>query len=305
MDMLRRPVALLLAVGQALMLLAGCVSVRQTGSRPADGPGGGVAVRVFADDDARRAGSPGPPGVLGELERREGDGWRPVFRSLNPSWTVAGLTAGTYRVRFPAMLDGAGNVVRMDEKAFTVRVQDGRVTETEVTLRHVDTALVAAGVVVAVAAAIVLADFLDDNDLPDLPAPPPELAEAAFYITMDVISSVAWREVGDNLPPAVTSHFPAQGALVAARRPKVIFAFSEPLAVTEVEGQGVTVLGERSGLVAGDLGVDAEHWWLVWTPRRDLEPGDRFHVTLTADALEDAGGNELDEAVSFTFETAP
>ncbi|MEW6338478.1 MAG: Ig-like domain-containing protein [Acidobacteriota bacterium] len=303
MDSVRRTVAILLVLGQ--MILSGCVSVRQTGSRPADGAGGGVAVRVFPDDAARKAGAPGPSGVLGELERREGGGWRPVFRSLDPSWTVAGLAPGTYRVRFPAMLDESGNVVRMDEKAFTVEVREGRITETEVTLRHVDKALVAAGVVVAIAAAIVLADFLDDNDLPDLPLPPPEVAEAAFYITMDIIHSVTWQGLGDNLPPAITSHFPAQGALVAARRPKVIFAFSEPLAATEVEGQGVTVLGERSGLVAGDLAVDVEQWWLVWTPRQDLEPADTFHVTLAADAVEDARGNELREAVSFTFGTAP
>lgn len=305
MGALRRTVAVVLVFGQSLLVVSGCVSVRHAESRPADGPGGGVAVRVFADDASRKAGRPGPPGVLGELERREGEAWRPVFRSLDPSWTVAGLAPGTYRVRFPAVLDESGNVVRMDERAFTVKVEEGRISDTEVTLRHVDTALVAAGVVAAVAAAIVLADFLDDNDLPDLPVPPPELAEAAFYITMDIISAATWQGVGDTMPPAVTSHFPAHGALVAARRPKVIFALSEPPAATEVEGQGVTVLGEKSGLAAGDLAVDAEQWWLVWTPRHDLQPGDTFHVTLAADALEDTGGNELRDAVSFTFSTAP
>jgi hypothetical protein len=300
----RRVVAVVLVLGQVVLSLAGCVSVDTIGTRPADGPGGGVAVRVFADDGARKAGKVGPAGILGELERREGQRWVPVFRSLDPAWTVAGLAPGTYRLRFPARLDGAGNVVRMNERIEQVKVTEGMIVETQVILEHVDRALVVAGVVVAVLAAVVVSDYLDDHGLPDVPLPPPEAVEAAFYITMDVVAAATWSGVGDPLPPTVTSHFPAADALVAARRPRIIFALSEPLRPDEVEGQAVTVLAERGGLIDGDSSYDEENWWVVWTPRQDLPAGDTIRVTLAAEALEDRAGNELPEAVSFGFRTA-
>jgi hypothetical protein len=300
----RRVVAVVLVLGQLVLSMAGCVSVDTTGTRPAEGPGGGVAVRVFADDAARKAGKVGPAGIVGELERREGERWVPVFRSLNPAWTVAGLAPGTYRLRFPARLDDAGNVVRMDERIEQVKVTEGMIVETQVILEHVDKALVVAGVVVAVLAAVVVADYLDDHGLPDVPLPPPEVVEAAFYITMDVVAAATWSGVGDELPPTVTSHFPAAGALVAARRPRIIFALSEPLRPDEVEGQAVTVLAEQGGLIDGDTSYDEENWWVVWTPRQDFPAGDTIRVTLAAEALEDRAGNELREAVSFGFRTA-
>jgi hypothetical protein len=300
----KRCVAVVLVLGQVVLSLAGCVSVDTTGTRPAEGPGGGVAVRVFADDAARKAGKVGPAGILGELDRREGQGWVPVFRSLDPAWTVAGLPPGKYRLRFPARLDDAGNIVRMDEQTELVRVKEGMIVETQVILEHVDRALVVAGVVVAVVAAVVVSDYLDDHGLPDVPLPPPEVVEAAFFITMDVLAATTWSGVGDPLPPTVTSHFPATDALVAARRPRIIFALSEPLQPDEVEGQAVTVLAERGGLIAGDSSYDAENWWVVWTPREDLPAGDSIRVTLAAEALEDRAGNELEEAASFGFRTA-
>ena len=54
--MMKRTIALLLVMGQLTLVLAGCLSVQTTTTRPAEGPGGGVAVQVFADDNARRAG---------------------------------------------------------------------------------------------------------------------------------------------------------------------------------------------------------------------------------------------------------
>jgi len=299
-----RVVAVVLVLGQLLLSLGGCVSVDTTGTRPAEGPGGGVAVRVFANDAARKAGKVGPAGILGELERREGRRWVPVFRSLDPAWTVAGLTPGKYRLCFAAMLDDAGNVVRMDEQTELIRIEEGKIVETQVILEHVDRALVAAGVVVAVLAAVVISDYLGDHGLPDVPLPPPEVVEAAFYITMDVVYAATWYGVGDQLAPTVTSHFPATDALVAARRPRIIFALSEPLRPDEVEGQAVTVLAEQGGLIDGDSSYDEENWWVVWTPRDDLPAGDTIRVTLAAQALEDRAGNELEEPVSFGFRTA-
>ncbi len=102
----------------------------------------------------------------------------------------------------------------------------------------------------------------------------------------------------------MTSHFPGQDALVAARRPRVIFALSEPLDASELEGDAITVLGDASGLVPGLVSYDSQRWWLVWQPQADLGTYDLFHVTLSADSLEDASGNEPDQPYSFTFRTA-
>lgn len=301
---MRRVLAVVLVLGQVVLGLSSCLSVRAAGDRKAEGTGGGVAVAVFADDAARRAGKVGPDGVVGELERRDGRRWVTVFRSLEPSWAVAGLPAGKYRVRFPARLDQSGHVVRLSDNATTVKVKEGRISDVHATLEHVPTALVVVGVVTVVVAAVLISKYLSDHDLPEPPLPPPDVVEAIFYLTLDLSTGPGWYGVGDRLPPQVTSHFPADRALVAARRPRVIFSLSEPLRPGELEGRGVTVLGEESGLVPGVVSYDAEHWWVVWEPRQDLPGGDTFHVTLAADALEDLAGNELSGPVSFSFSTA-
>ncbi len=302
--MVRRWVARLLVVGQLSLCWQACTSVRTTGSREAQAQAGGIAVRVFADDAARRAGVPSPGAVLGELERREGGRWRPVFRSLSPSWAVAGLPPGSYRIRFPARLDEAGNVVRLSDSARRVEVREGRVTEVEAVLRHVPAAVVVLAAITVVAAAVLLAEWLDDHHLPAPPLPPPQLVEAVFYLSLEW-PGPAWVGVADRASPVVTSHFPADGALVAARRVRVVFAFSEPLQPEELEPAGLAVLGEKSGLVPGVVSYDQEHWWVVWEPQADLAADDTFHVSLAADAVEDLGGNELDAPVSFSFRSAP
>ncbi len=265
---------------------------------------GGVAVQVFADDAARRAGTPSPAAVLGELARHERGRWRVVFRSLSPSWAVAGLPPGNYRLSFPARLDEAGHVVRLGGRSRDVRVQPGRITEVEAVLRHVPTALVALAAVTVVVGVVLLAQWLDKHHVPLPPVPPPEVVETVFYLSLD-LARWGWIGVADASPPAVTSHFPVEGAVVAARRPRVIFAMSEPLQAGELEARGVTVLGARSGLVPGVVSYDDEHWWVIWEAQEDLAPGDTFHVTLDADAVEDLGGNELPGPVSFTFRSAP
>ncbi len=295
---------MVLVAAQVVLASSSCVSVRTTGSRELAGGGGGVGVTVFPDDAARRGGRPGPPAILGELDRREGRDWVPVFRSLDPAWTVAGLAPGSYRLRFPARLDDAGNVVRLDTKPLEVRVREGRLTETRAVLRHVDTALVVAGVVTVVVAVVLLARYLEHHDLPEPPPPPPGLVETVFWVTLDASGEPAWQGAGDRQPPQATSHFPASGALVAARRPRVVLAMSEPLRASSVAGNAVTVLGERSGLVGGVVSCDADHWWVVWEPQEDLAPGDTWHVTLAAGAVEDLSGNDLESPVSFSFATA-
>ena len=300
----RHALAVVLVVAQLTLAVSGCVTVQTSDARAASGPGGGVAVEVFPDDGARKAARPGPAGVLGELERSEGGAWIPVFRSLNPAWTVAGLPPGAYRIRFPARLDDAGNVVRIDAAPTEVKVKEGRITDVRAVLSHVPTALIVAGAVTVVAVAVVASKYLKDHDLPLPPPPPPELLDAVFYVTVNLAATPGWTEVSHALPPVVTSHFPASGALVAARRPRVIFALSEPLRGQSLDPGAVTVLGESSGIVPGQVIADGEHWWVVWEPRADLTPGDTFHVTLAKGAVEDAAGDEMESPASFTFRTA-
>lgn len=302
----QRSLAVLLVAGQVVLALGGCVSVKTSATRRSEGPGGGVAVKVFADDSARRRGQAGPAGLVGELDRQEGNAWRTVFRSLNPGWAVVGLPPGTYRVGFPARLSEAGDVERLEEPVGRVfKVKQGVMTDVQVTLSHVPPALVVVGVVTVVVAAVLISKYLSDHDLPEPPLPPPELVDVAFHISLDLAMAASWDEVGDRQPPTVTSHFPASGALVAARRPKVIFCLSESLQADEVEPRGISVLGEASGLIEGTVSVDSSHWWVVWTPGEDLPPGDTFHVTLAGDAVEDRSGNEPGKPFSFSFKTAP
>ncbi len=300
----RRTIAIALIVTQTALSLTGCLSVKATGTQTIPGPGGGVSVQVFADDDARRAHRPGPGGILGELDRRENNQWVPVFRSLDPTWAVAGLPAGTYRLRVPARLDEAGNVVRIDEKAAELKVREGQVSEAEIVLKHVDTGAVVAGVVAVVIAAVLLHEWLKDHDLPEPPRPPEDLLEAIVWVTIDMHASPGWSGPADRKPPMVTSHFPAAGALVAARRPRIVLAFSEPLQAGELEAQGVTVLAEKGGVIPGVVSYDQEHWWVVWQPQADLPEADSIHVTLAANAVEDLAGNEMESPASFAFSTA-
>jgi hypothetical protein len=298
-------IAIALIVTHTVLSLTGCLSVRETGTQTVPGPGGGVAVQVFADDDARRAHKAGPAGILGELDRRESGGWVPVFRSLDPAWAVAGLPPGTYRLRVPARLDDAGNVVRIDEKAIELKVKEGQVSQAEIVLKHVDTGAVVVGVVAVVIAAVLLHEWLENHDLPEPPAPPEELLEAIVWVSIDLHPSPGWSGPADRQPPLVTSHFPAAGALVAARRPRIVLALSEPLRAEEIEPAGVTVLAEKGGLIPGVVSYEGESWWLTWQPQVDLTAGDTIHVTLAAGAVEDLGGNEMESAVTFAFATAP
>jgi hypothetical protein len=287
------------------LTLSGCLSVRSTGSRTTEGGGGGgVALVVWADDEARRAGVAGPASVLGELDRHDGGRWVTIFRSINPAWVATGLPPGRYRVRLPARLDEAGNVVRLAESATEVRVAEGRITEVEAVLEHVDTGLVVAGVVAAVVAAVLISDYVSEHGLPKPPAPPPELIDLAFWVTIDLAAGGPWQAVADREPPVVTSHFPAANALVAARRPRLLFVFSERLAAGSLEPDTVTVLSETAGLIPCVVSYDDANWWVAVAPQQDLPPGDTLHVTLGPGAVEDASGNGLVAPASFAFLTA-
>lgn len=295
-----------LALTLAALLFAGCFSTQAVGRSPSAGRGGGVAVRVFPDDDAREAGLLLSGGIVGELERLEGRQWVPVFRSLDARWTVLGLKPGKYRVSFPARLDDAGNEIPLESRPKVVRVRADQVTQVETVVEHVPEALVAAGVATAVVAAVLLWDWLDEADLPrpHIPPPPPELVEAVFHVAVQVaIASEAPAPVVGGTPPFVTSHFPEEGDWLAARRVRVTFSLSEPLDPKEIDPEAVLVEGEVSGPIPGRVFYDPAHWWVVWEPLEDLPRDEVFEVTLAPGSVEDLTGTELDSSVTFRFRT--
>ena len=303
------------ALATATLVLSGCLSVQtrrrpQAGSEGTEPGSGGIALRVFADDDAKRAGQPGPRGLFVELERRSGKQYEPVFRSLDPAWSVLGLPPGDYRLRFPSRLGPTGEPEPLDERPRTVKVRAGEVTEVDAVLEHVDKGLVVVGVLAAVAAAVLLHEWLEDNDLPVPPLPPlppAAIADAIFWISLDLATAgdEVWSPESAARPPVVTSHFPEEDALVAARAVNVTFALSEPLVGEIVDRDCVEVIGGASGIVPGAARYDDERWWIVWEPVGDLPRDDRFRSTLYADCVRDHQGVPLVENTSFEFRSAP
>ncbi|MFN3413899.1 MAG: hypothetical protein ACK42L_07540, partial [Thermoanaerobaculum sp.] len=69
---------------------------------------------------------------------------------------------------------------------------------------------------------------------------------------------------------------------------------------TSLDPKKLRVLGERSGLIPGVSSYDASRWWVVWESAVPVSR-EKVHATLDADAVEDLSGNELAQAVSFSF----
>jgi hypothetical protein len=101
----------------------------------------------------------------------------------------------------------------------------------------------------------------------------------------------------------VTSHFPPDGARVSADRVRITFVLSAPLDAHTLQDDGITILGENSGLLPGHTSYDGDRWWLVWEGDDDLPRDETLHVTLSEESVEDRYGNELDAPVSFSFTT--
>lgn len=293
-----------LAALVAATLLAGCATTRERGRAPSAESGGGVRVAVFADDEARAEGRRFGGAVAGALERRVGRDWRPVFRSLDPSWAVAGLAPGTYRVRFDLALDAHGRPRELARPvAERIRVREGEVVEVELLLDHVSPALIAAGAVAVVVAAVLLHDWLDDLDLPAPPVPPAWAIEAAFWITLEATSEpTVW--MARDRAPQVTSHFPRAGGVLEPDEARVLFSLSEPVDPERL-ADAVTVATADGDPVPGEVEWDAEHWWVVWRPLEPLPRGTRLRATLDGESVVDRVGAPLARSSSFEFSIAP
>jgi len=291
------------ALLQVAALLSGCLSLHTKSARSGDDQSGGIAVEIFADDDARHAGRP-TDGVVSQLDRREDGHWVPAFHSLAPRWTSLGLPPGTYRLSFPERLDDRGATVKLDGKPMEVAVRQGRITRVEATLSHVPKALIAAGVVVAVVAAIALAKWLDDHDLLP-PPPPPGVVEAALDLSLEIATA---RDESPELGrpaarPFVTSHFPSQGGTVIQPRLRITFSLSQPLDGAALSPDAVVVEDEDGNEIAGRASYDASRWWVVWEPDEDFPEGSVLRATLDPETVVNRRGDHLPEPVSFTFFT--
>jgi hypothetical protein len=294
----RRAAVLRWTVVIAQLALAGCATA---GGAAARVESGGVTVQVFADEAAVRARRPGPAGAVGELERRLGERWVTVFRTLSPAWAVAGLPPGGYRVRVRSRVNDAGREVRVRERVAEIEVAGGELAGVELVLDS--GAAMVAGAAAAATAAAVMREVLDYERLR---RPPPAGGSPAGVPARVFDLRLAEREAGepDRGPPVVTAHLPQDGALVSARRPHIVLALSEPPGAAALLAGALTVTAEADGPVAGTAAVDRERWWVVWEPEAALPAGRTLRVTLAAGAVADAAGNALQGAVSFTFVTA-
>ncbi|HLF55674.1 MAG TPA: Ig-like domain-containing protein [Thermoanaerobaculia bacterium] len=301
MSLLRRSSSALLAFA----LLASCATMREAGRSPIEGDRGAVRIAVFADDDTHAAGRLLGEPIAGALEWRDGKRWLPVFHSLEPSWSVAGLEPGSYRVRFELTLDETGQPEDLERPVVReLDVRAGEAVDVELVLDHVSPAMVAAGAAAILVAAVLLHEWLDDLDLPNPPLPPPSWAiETAFWVTLDLTSdSAVW--VPRAHAPQITSHFPRAGAIVAPEAVRVIFVLSEPIDPRRLIPDAVVVETEDGAEIPGRVHWDQKQWWLIWEPDSDLPAGTRFIVTLRAGAIADSAGLELAGPTGFEFATS-
>lgn len=290
----------------SLLLLVGCVSAREAGRHPGQDPeSGGVQVAVFADDEARDAGTTLAEPVSGVLERREGRDWIPLFRSLESSWAIAGLEPGRYRVRFDSRLDDRGQPDALERPLVEeVRVAGGEVVDVEVVLDHVSPAMVAAGAAAVIVAAVLLHEWLGDLDLPTPPPPPAWALDAAFWITVDLAAQPhSW--IPRDRAPQVTSHFPRQDERIAAARVRVVFALSEAIDPGRGIADAIRVTTAEGRVLSGRVGWVEESWWLTWEPDEDLPRDSVIRVSLLPESVVDRVGAPIRQAVSFSFRTTP
>lgn len=297
--------------GLALVLIAltlgACASVdTQRRPDPSLGPEAGVSFTLFADDDARAAGMPGPFGVIAVLEREEQGRFQPLFRGVHPQWAVTGLEPGRYRIRVDSRLDVSGLEVPLSEatsKRF--RARPGEMVEIEANLRHVSRGWVAAGIVAGVVAAVLLADWLHDKGLPAPPLPPPPplwLADIALSVVLDLSMSRHAIEVhSDKAPPfMVSTILPAPGATVPSGLVSVVmpFATDPGSVILSPEAVRVTADGEP---ISGALRWDDRSWRLVWESTEPVEPGTEIRVEVAPHAVRGRGDRELPAPLSTHF----
>lgn len=298
----------LLAIVLVCLLFGACASVHTSRHPdPSLGQHGGVAFALYADDEARAEGTPGLPGVLSVLERREGDNWVPIFRGLRPSWATTGLEPGRYRVRIPARLDATGLEVPLEDVATKeFRVRAAEMVEVAATMRHVSRGLVAAGIVAGVIAAVALHEWLGDHGLPKPPLPPPPplwVADLTLSLVLDFSTWDHGPDLDDSeaAPFVLSGIVPEPGSEVPAGAVRVVLAFAADPGSVVLAPERIVATSSERGELDGTSSYDAGRWWLVWTPAEPLEAGETITVNIEPEALRGRGGRTLPAALATSF----
>ncbi len=306
---LLRSVALAVLVALAPLALDGCVSIGVSQAdlpappEPSAPPRGAVSVAVYEKPADREADRHVAFPVLSEL-LLEGKGETLVARSMNPTWAVADLPPGRYRLRVTKRIDERGNVVALDnpgDKAFEVSA--GERTVVTVVLRKVPVFWIVVAALTIVAIIVLTIIGVDRGVLPR-PPPLPPIPPVAVMIPIG-----GGGEGGPGAPaipaPSAVDVFPAPGSVVAARRVAVTFLLSMPLATSGIEDGAVLAVGTTSGDIPGQASYLAEEQLLRFAPSRDFSPGEEVTVTLDLSKLRGEAGRTGSGLFSTTFKIAP
>jgi len=110
------------------------------------------------------------------------------------------------------------------------------------------------------------------------------------------------RSVGcdkDSIPPSIVSHFPADNAAVDVDT-KIEFTFTESMMANFAQ-KAFSIIPE----VEGTFGWNIDDTKMTFNPREDLEYGESYTVGISQEALDKAGGNnlELTNLNGFSFTT--
>lgn len=305
---LRFPLRKVVAASLVALTLGACASVEtRRRPEPALSPQAGVSFALYADDDARAAGITGPAGVVAVLERKEKEGYRPIFRGIRPDWAVTGLEPGHYRIVVASSLDPSGLEVPLPRTATQrFRAREGELTEIAATMSHVSKGWIAAGIVAGVVAAVLLDEWLSDKGLPTPPLPPlPPIwvADLALSVVLDLSSTEPGPDLDSNqaAPFALAGLFPPPGATVPPGRVRVVVAFATDPGSVILAPEEVRVTVDENYQLPGTLSWDRTTWRLVWESDEDVDDGSEVRVEIGTGALRGRGERELPAVLSTQF----
>jgi len=291
---------------------AGCLSTNVNVRSNGAADGAGVLVRVYADTDAEKARRTEPSGTLIELFSLDKQGNESFLqRSMAGEWGVSQIPPGKYRLRVVAVLDADGNIreTRSGDRETDIDVKAGQTAEVKIILKKTPTGLIVAATVTVVILAVALAIIMGKNDikpprpfavLPHLPPPLLHHVIVAPEIWVGPVAGPGRRE--RSSPPLVTSVFPEPGSVVAARRVMPTLTLSQPLDEAKIGPETILMLGSKSGMVTGTVGV--HRGLLRFGPSRDLIPGEAVTVTVRAHGVVNPDGTRLEEDFSWSFQVA-
>jgi hypothetical protein len=268
---------------------------------------GGVHIAVYPDAKAAKAGKSGPYGVLSELYVLQGKEWRKVKVSLLPEWGVAQAPPGRYRVVVERRIGEQGHIEPLRgarTKEFTL--EEGQAADVKVLLKaRPPAAVLVVGVLIGVAVIWMLVEALSggDLDLPSLPAPPPEMLDAAA----DIFLYGAWFNAStadprdlDGAAPRLVANFPLHKDPRSDPATHLFLNFSEPVRPDWPDAT-FQVIGSESGRVKGRIVYHPGGDMVEFEPAEPFVSGEMVIATLDGDRIEDLAGNAMTDKVSWAF----